>query len=46
MPLWSSVRPSSRSEQIMPKDGAPRSLAFLITVPSGRLEPTKATGTF
>jgi len=46
MPLWSSLSPSSRSEQIMPWEGAPRSFAFLITSPPGMAVPTRATGTF
>ena len=46
MPSCPSPRPSSRTEQIMPQDGWPRSLAFLISRPPGMIVPTGATGTF
>ncbi len=46
MPAWSSDRPSSRSEQIIPRDSTPRSLAFLMTRPPGMVVPMVATGTF
>ena len=46
MPACSSDRPSSRSEQIMPRDSTPRSLARLISMPPGMVVPMSATGTF
>ena len=43
MPLWSTDRPSSRAEQSMPADSTPRTLAFLILVPSGSCTPGQAS---
>ena len=45
MPLCSSPRPSSRSEQIMPHDSTPRILLFLMCTSPGSLVPGKATAT-
>ncbi len=44
-PLASSARPSSASEQHMPKLVSPRILPFLIVSPLGRQVPIVATGT-
>ena len=44
-PLWSAPRPSSAAEQFMPRDSTPRSFAFLMVMPLGRVAPTTATGT-
>ena len=45
MPSWSSLMPSSEKLHSMPKDGSPRSLAFLILKLPGNTAPTTATAT-
>ena len=42
IPSWDSLRPSSRSEQSIPKDFIPRTFDALIFVPSGIMVPTGA----
>ena len=46
MPECSSPSPSSRSEQIMPRDSTPRILAFLSLKSPGSTVPTRPTATF
>ena len=45
MPSLFGASPSSSSEQIIPEDFTPRSLASLMTIPLGMTAPGKATGT-
>ena len=45
MPEWSPPSSSSRAEQSMPSDAAPRIFDFLILSPPGSSAPTSATAT-